>query len=513
MTILQDRRRFLEGTLCTLVAASGGGGANAGVTDPGPAPAKNIDHAIGQLDRLVVDLMASTGVPGLAVAVVQGERKLYAKGFGTRDVRSQSPVDADTVFQLASLSKSVGATAVAREVGLGHVAWDQPMRELLPWFELSDPKASKLVTLGDLYAHRTGLPEHIGDRLEDMGYDQRQVLERLRHVPLDGFRSKYGYTNFGLTAGGIATAAAAGVDWAALSEQAIYRPLGMSRTDSRFADFMKRDNRVIGHRKIDGNWVPNVMRVPDAQAPAASVTSSVNDLAKWLSMLLGDGVFAGQRVVDARALAPALSPQVESSPATEGRSAGHYGYGFNVGTTAAGRKTYGHSGAFALGTATAFKAVPSTGIAIVVLTNGYPIGVPEILSAQFFDLVEYGAIQRDYAGLSEPFFAGLNAPEGSLVGVARPASPAPSQPLSAYAGTYRNDYHGPLQVEVSGNALLLTLGAAPLRLPLTHWDTNVFTFTLVNENASPGTVSKATFEVDRVTLEYYDKERLGTFVR
>jgi predicted DNA-binding transcriptional regulator YafY len=60
---------------------------------------------------------------------------------------------------------------------------------------------------------------------------------------------------------------------------------------------------------------------------------------------------------------------------------------------------------------------------------------------------------------------------------------------------------------------VLTIGPAPLRLPLSHWDGDVFTFTLRNENATPGTISKATFEGDRVTLEYYDRDGLGTFVQ
>lgn len=505
--------------MCAVGAAlSGCGGSDNAAADmlkpePGAVPAATVDAALAQLDKLVADIMARTGVPGLAVAVVQGDHKRYAKGFGITDIRNPAPVDADTVFQLASVSKSVGATVVAREVGVGHVTWSQPVRELLPWFELSDPKASKLVTVGDLYAHRSGLPGHIGDRLEDMGYDQRQVLERLRFVPLDGFRTRWAYTNFGMTAGGIGVARAAGVDWATLSEQALYKPLGMSRTSSRFDDFVRRENRVTGHQQVEGKWTANVLRMPDAQAPAASVSSSVNDLARWLSLLIGEGVFAGQRVVEGIALADALSPQIESSPASGGRSAGYYGYGFNVGTTTGGRKTLGHSGGFAMGTGTAFKVVPVTGLGIVVLTNGYPIGVPEVLCAQFFDLVEHGAIQHDYAALFAPIFNDVIKPEGSLVGVPRPASPKPSQALPSYAGTFRNDYHGPLTVDVSGDTLLMTIGATPLKLPLTHWDGDVFTFTLLNENATLGTISKATFAKNGVTLEYYDKEGLGTFFR
>ena len=225
-------------------------------------------------------------------------------------------------------------------------------------------------------------------------------MERLRYLPLTGLRKRYAYTNFALTAAGLAVAEAARVDWAKLMEQSIYAPLGMTRTSSRFADFAARTNRVTGHRQVDGKWMPVAPpRMPDAQAPAASVTSSVNDMAKWLAMLLGNGAFVGRRIVDQAALAAALSRQIQMQPAGNGFPASYTGFGFDVGSTAQGRTTFSHSGAFEMGTATTFKIVPSIGVAVVALTNGYPIGVPEILAAQFLDLVEYGMIQRDWVAL------------------------------------------------------------------------------------------------------------------
>jgi CubicO group peptidase (beta-lactamase class C family) len=514
MNPFEQRRLLLAGSLCAIVG-TGARAAGSGVpaADPGPVAQSNVAAAVAQLDRLAAHGMARTGVPGLAIAVVQGQKTIYAKGFGVREAGTDTPVDADTVFQLASVSKSLGASVVAREVGLRHVAWNTPIISQLPWFKLSDAHATTVVTIGDLYAHRAGLPEHIGDRLEDMGYSQTAVLEHLRYVALDGFRRKYDYTNFGLTAGGVAVAKAAGTDWATLSEQAIYAPLGMTRTSSRFGDFIARSNRVKGHRKINGTWQLSPVRMPDAQAPAASVTSSVNDMARWLAMMLGKGAYAGKRVVDAAALAPAVSPQIVSSPAREGRAAGHYGFGFNVGITASGRATYGHSGAFAEGTGTAFKVLPSAGIAIVALTNGWPIGVPEIINAQFTDLLEYGAIQHDYAALFAPSFVPITAPEGSLVGKRRPATHAPpSRALPAYAGAYQNDFYGPAVVSAGAESLLLSIGPTPLRSPLTHWDADVFTFTLDNENATPGTISKATFAPGKLLLEYYDLDHMGMFL-
>ena len=106
------------------------------------------------------------------------------------------------------------------------------------------------MTIGDLYSHRSGLPDHAGDELEDLGYDRRQVLERLKYLPLAPFRITYAYTNFGLTAAAEAVAAAAGKSWEDLSDEVLYRPLGMTSTSSRFADFMARPDHAVGHVKV-----------------------------------------------------------------------------------------------------------------------------------------------------------------------------------------------------------------------------------------------------------------------
>ncbi|OOK70552.1 beta-lactamase family protein [Mycobacterium kansasii] len=164
-------------------------------------PAGRIDEAVAKLDGLVAELMKTSGIPGMAVAVVHGGKTLYAKGFGIKDAsKTDGPdnrVDADTVFQLASVSKSVGATVVAHEVGTHVVTWDTPVVAKLPWFELGDAYVTSHVTIADLYSHRSGLPDHAGDPLEDLGYDGQQVLQRLKYLPLAPFRISYAYTNFG----------------------------------------------------------------------------------------------------------------------------------------------------------------------------------------------------------------------------------------------------------------------------------------------------------------------------
>jgi CubicO group peptidase (beta-lactamase class C family) len=454
----------------------------------------------------------------MAVAIVHGGKTLYAKGFGIKDASkgdaTDNKVDADTVFQLASISKSVGATVVAHEVTDNVVGWDTPVVAKLPWFALSDPYVTSTVTVADLYSHRSGLPDHAGDQLEDLDYDQLQTLERMRHLPLAPFRISYAYTNFGLTAAAEAVAAAAGKPWADLSDEVLYRPLGMASTSSRFADFLARPNHAVNHVKVGDKWEPRFQRDPDPQSPAAGVSSSVNDMARWLTMLLANGTYNGQRITSPEALLPAITPQAVSVPPTNPKArASFYGYGFAVSVNSSGRTTIRHSGAFVMGEATNFVVMPSEDLAIIALTNAEPFGVPEALTAQFMDLVQYGQVREDWPALYKKAIGSINNPEGSLVGKQPPYTPTPPRPLSDYVGTYANDYWGPAVVTERDGALQLALGPKNQTFALRHWDSDIFTFTLANENAPPGTISKATFSGDALNLEYYHENKFGTFTR
>jgi CubicO group peptidase (beta-lactamase class C family) len=482
-----------------------------------PLPDNAVENAVAKLDGLAEDLMSKSGIPGMAVAVVHGGKTVYAKGFGVKDVRNgdgaDNRVDPDTVFQLASLSKPLGATVVAHQVGLDAIRWDTPIVEKLPWFALSDPAVTRMVTIGDMFSHRSGLPDHAGDLLEDMGYDRRYVLERLRQLPLAEFRTSYAYTNFGLTAGAEAVAVGAGKSWEDLSQDVLYHPLGMASTSSRFDEYAARPDRAVGHIHVDGTYQPRYIRDPQPEAPAGGVSSSVGDLTHWLTMVLANGSYDGRQIVDAKALLPAVTPQIVASPASEpAMRSGFYGYGFNVGTTSAARMQLSHSGAFELGSGTNFVILPSADVAIVALTNATPSGVPETLTAEFADLVQFGEVREDWYKLYSEAFVAMEAPVGELAGKKPPANPAPPGPLSGYVGTYGNDYWGPARVTEKDGGLTLALGPK-LVVPLQHWDGNVFTFSFVTENAPPGTISKATFDGDKLTLEYYDQEGRGTFTR
>ncbi len=151
-------------------------------------------------------------------------------------------------------------------------------------------------------------------------------------------------------------------------------------------------------------------------------------MTRWLTMVLANGSHEGKQIVDARALLPAVTPQIVSSPATEpAMRSGFYGYGFNVGATSAARMELSHSGGFVLGAGTNFVILPSADVAIVALTNATVSGVPESLTAEFADLVQFGEVREDWYKLYGDIFKPMEQPTGSLVGQKPPANPAPSR--------------------------------------------------------------------------------------
>jgi len=488
-----------------------------------PISADQVARATSGLTKVAGDMLASTGVPGMAVAVVHRGKVVYAEGFGIRRVGQAAKVDADTVFQIASLSKAVASTVVAGVVGQKVVAWDDPIVRYLPTFSLGDPYVTANVSIADMFSHRSGLPDHAGDLLEDLGFDQPQILARLMLYPMDPFRAAYAYTNFGLTAAAEAAATAKGATWADLSRQVLYGPLGMTSTSSTYADYVAAPNRADLHVRVDGRWEARFQRDPDAQSPAGGASSSVSDMARWMQLQLAGGTFNGTQVIDGDALLQTHVPHYASSPATTlGAKSGSYGLGFNVGVDGAGRLRLSHSGAFGLGAATAFDLLPSEELGIVTLTNGMPIGLPESLNATFMDMVEVGNSTRDWLKAYLPRFAPLTENPSELAGRSAPSSPAPARPDAAYVGTYLNALYGPAIVGSGADGLTLSLGPVPQVFPLTHWDGDTFSYLPTGENAAGITAvtfaggsggSPATVNIENLNGVPVITPTLGTFQR
>jgi CubicO group peptidase (beta-lactamase class C family) len=485
-----------------------------------PVAPQQIDAAVGQLDTIAGALLARTGVPGMAISVVHGDRLVYAKGFGVRNTTTKAPVDENTVFQLASMSKPIGATVVARAVSRGQVAWTDLVTKDLPWFALKRPSTTRQLQIADLYSHRSGLPDHAGDDLEDLGYDRAQILRRLRYLPLTPIRSTYAYTNYGITAAAEAVAHATHTSWDRLSQRTLYAPLGMTSTSSRHADYVKAADRADLHVREGTTWQPRYQRDPDPQSPAGGVSSTVVDLAKWMRLVLADGVFDGRRIVGASALLQTVTPHILSAPPGQlSWRPGFYGLGWDLSTDQTGRTRFAHSGAFALGAGTTVWLVPDLDLGITVLTNGAPTGLAESVAQSFLDLVEQGRVTRDWLEAYAPSFAALLENPGRLAGKQPPAHPRAARPARRYAGRYaHNPYFGPATVTARGQRLTLHLGPGGRKaFPLRHWSGDTFSYVPAGES-SPG-ISAVTFSrvrhgrPTRLTVENLNAEGLGSFRR
>lgn len=477
-------------------------------------------QAVQKLDESTQKQIDEKSIVGAAVGVVYKDKLIFAKGYGLREVGKSETIDADTVFQLASVSKPVSATVVAGLVGEGKISWDSKISDLDPGFELFDSYVTRELTIRDLYAHRSGLPEHAGDLLEDMGYNRNQVLHRLRfQKPESSFRSRYAYTNFGLTEGAVAAAKAYGTSWEEASEQKLFKPLGMNSTSAKFADYANRSNKAAGHVRVGGGWEHKYTREPDAQSPAGGISSSINDMSKWLRLRLANGKFEGKQIVDEKALAETNHPHMLTGFSPLSHLPGFYGLGMNVSYDEEGKLRLSHSGGFALGVATSTILIPDEQLAVVVLTNTYPVGVAEGLTATFMDEALNGKQSQDWFAIYKKVFA-----DPATLGLGKnfdyskpPTTISASLKKEAYIGTYTNDFFGDISIVEKDGQLAILEGPHKMSFPLKHFDRDTFTYLPPGEN-SPGT-SGVTFNVNpkgiasQVVIENLNEIGEGTFIR
>ena len=506
-----------------LLAAPGMLLMSCGSSNNRPSPsALALQSAVTQIDSYAERALAESGVPGMALAVVHEDQVLHLKGYGIRKAGSAGSIDIDTVFQLASVSKPIASTVMASLVGSGLIRWDDTLGRHNPAFRLGDAQASQAVTLRDMFCHRSGLAEHAGDLLEDIGYGRDEILFRLRYLPLGGrFRNTYAYTNFGLSEAAFAAARSAGMPWEDLAQTRLFGPAGMHSSSYRHADYLASSNRAWLHVYENGKFVAKYDRDPDAQSPAGGASASIRDMARWLQLHLANGSLDGATLIPAAALQETRQAQIEAVPAAlspSGRSE-YYALGWNFSQDSQGRARNGHSGAFALGASTCVRLAADQGLGVVVLTNGWPLGVPEAVATTFMELALDGAVSRDWLPLfRQSVRAQMDADfKGPTDYSKLPAQPAPAQPAGAYVGRYDSAYYGSVEVMEQGGALTLLLGPQQTAYALRHWSGNQFVFQPSGENAvefsgimfAMGSTGRAA----RVRIEYLDQKAEGDFAR
>jgi CubicO group peptidase (beta-lactamase class C family) len=490
-----------------------------------------VSAAIDALPAFIEKALAQTGVPGAQVAVVSNGEVVFEEGYGVRDVTTDEPIDVGTVFQIASLSKPLSSSIVAKAItNDAELSWDDPVVQYLPDFALSDPYVTEHGKIADFFSHRTGIPTGGGDDLEDIGFDTDYILAHMDQIPLASFRDTYQYSNFGLTVGGEAVAASRGQTWTQTAHDLLFEPLGMTSTTTVHDDYLANDNRAAMHARTGEREYEQLFdRDADAEAPAGGVASTAGDIAKWMNMMLANGEVDGEQSIDPLVLAKTYSAHsITGGDATNLTSrTSHYGFGTNVGSTVTGRVTLSHSGAFGWGAATNATMIPDLDLGIVVLTNGAPSGVPELIVSEFVDLVQFGKETRPWLDLWPSVFAHFSDPAGDLVGEDPPPGAAAAGPAADYVGTYTSPYFGNFIVTEENGTLTGALGPeGGYTFTIDPWDGDTLSFVPTGENALPGSLSSAVFDregerITGVTLTYFntfpapgqEPNGLGVFTR
>ncbi|HEX2271089.1 MAG TPA: serine hydrolase [Pyrinomonadaceae bacterium] len=443
-----------------------------------------VQVAVGQapepdFDQYVEKAMKEWEVPGLAIAIVKDDRIVFAKGYGVRELGGTAAVNEHTLFAIGSASKAFTAATVALLVDEKKLKWDDPVTKYLPAFQLFDPYSTREMTVRDLLTHRSGLER--GDLLWYASpYDRNEVLRRVRFLkPSWSVRSRFGYQNIMFLAAGQISPALTGKEWDDVVHERIFVPLGMNSSSTSIKKFAGLDNVASPHSKIDDKLQKVAWRNVDNIGPAGSINSNVVDMAQWLRLNLGGGMYENKRILSAASVKEMQTPQtiirIEGNnerlyPEAHFLS---YGLGWFL-SDFRGRKLVEHGGAID-GMRAAVGMLPEEKLGVVILTNRNGSVLPHVLMYRVFDAY-LGVPKRDW---TSELFKRFKAMEDMAKAAEkktedeRVKGTSPSLALEKYAGTYQNEMYGEAKFAMKDGKLTSERGPY-FHGDLEHWHYNTF---------------------------------------
>ncbi len=437
-------------------------------------------------DAYVEEVLEAFEVPGAAVAIVKDGRVVMTKGYGVRTLGEPDPVDAHTLFGIASNTKAFTATALGLLVEEGKIAWDGRVIDYLPWFRMADPYVTHEMTVRDLLVHRSGLPLGAGDLLwwPPSTYDRKEIARRLRHLPLEkSFRSAYAYDNVLYLVAGEVIEAVSGMPWEAFVRTRILDVVGMTESNVSHAAATHGGNVATPHARIDGTVRPVKPFDSDNTNPAGGINSNAVDIAKWLVTQLDSGRVA----VDRRLFSPAVTRELwtlvtpmpigDPPPSLAPLRTNFRGYalGFEV-REYRSHKLVTHTGGLP-GYVSRIAMLPELKAGVAVFTNQE--------SGAAFNAIAYrvlddflGVEPNDWLGAYRALVAASRenlARAEAQTAAARDSTVGPSLPLDAYAGTYTDAWYGDIEIARESDGLVIRFSHTPALVgALEHWQYDTF---------------------------------------
>ena len=480
------RQTCLMLTLLLLCAASSGApalGQTAVPATPDPTVVGDlagVDPLPLTADRLaafeayVSDMLAKTGVPGAAVAVVQDGRVVYQQGFGVRDRGGSEPVLPDTLMMIGSITKPMTVTMAATVVDDGRLSWDTPIVDVLPTFGVADPALTRRLTLRHAFCACTGLPQRDPEFLfTSATMTPARLIASVRDFPLTApLGEQFQYSNQLFAIGGYAAAARATPGepdlydaYVAAMRERLLEPLGMGRSTFALDRVFASGNYAEPHGlDLAGSYRPvslsDDQRHVTSVAPAGALWSSASEMARFVQLELARGVAPdGARIVSRENLEATWQRQVtiaasvnpEVPPEFVAMAQG-YGSGWVIGDYRGQRMLWHSGGTFGYSAQAAL--LPDAGLGLVVLTNG--------INAELFTLaVQFRLFELVFAqpaSFDPVIAAAIAATAQGRAALQQQLAPVDRADVAPYLGRYRSDVLGEVEIEMGENTLILDAG-------------------------------------------------------
>jgi CubicO group peptidase (beta-lactamase class C family) len=413
------------------------------------------------------------------VVLARDGQVVLIRGYGVRTAGRPERIDEHTVFAIASLTKAFTAAGAAVLFDEQKLTFNDPATKYLPALRLYDSRVTAEVNLRDLLAQRTCLQPK--DLLTwNSPFSHEETLRRVQFIPpACTFRDRFVYNNINYVVAGDAIAAAAGTSWHDLMTRRIFNPLDMRDSTTLAAQAARRQNLATPYLKTGGILRALPLYDEGVSAPAGSIHSTAADMAKWLEVQMGGGVFRGKTIWSPTVHAAMQGVQMAVRPGARDSSepptpmAIGYGMGWGIGEYR-GKRYVDHTGQ-SDGMYAQIAMMPSEGLGIVVLTNTSMVGLPEALAYRWFD-INLGAPDFDWINT---IYAQTRTSNDALdiediaKGVPRTLGTRPSLPAPRYAGAYKQDLLGEVTVTAAtnGDLSIRFLGKTGR---MRHWQDDTF---------------------------------------
>lgn len=255
-------------------------------------------------------ITATESVPGGALAIVTREGIRELQTWGVRSLETQDEITSDSLFRLASMSKTFAGTAAELLVGQQLQMWDTPLADLFPGMQLGTAGSSRAITLQQVVSHSTGLMPHAYSNLLDDGIAYDRIKGRFNQIPtVCSPGTCYGYQNVVFSLVADVVELHTGDSYAHFIEQRIFKPLGMASASVGLDPYLQSTNATAPHQKFRGDWRTTTTNPAYYSVePASGVNASIHDMVLWVRANLG----AFPEVLSPEALAHLQEPVIST---------------------------------------------------------------------------------------------------------------------------------------------------------------------------------------------------------